>query len=91
VLFNALLSSVGHTVIAGYLYTLIFTYILPSNTHKQQAALKKDILDGRRELANTSAQDEFSKWARIRRKVDKQVVELEALSGFTPRWSRWSC
>lgn len=32
------------------------------------------------ELKATSAQDEFSKWAKLRRKVDKAVADLEALS-----------
>lgn len=37
-------------------------------------------MDGRRELQSISAQDEFSKWAKVRRRVDKQVNELEALN-----------
>lgn len=48
--------------------------------HKKQATLKKEILDGRRELQSISAQDEFSKWAKVRRRNDKQATELEALN-----------
>jgi hypothetical protein len=79
VLVNTLISLIGQSAISGFLYSVIFTYLLPSGTHKKQAALKKEILDGRRELQATSAQDEFSRWAKIRRRVDKQTSELEAL------------
>lgn len=47
---------------------------------KQQRAQKAEILKLRAELAATSSQDEFSKWARIRRKLDKAVQDLESSS-----------
>ncbi|KAK9896890.1 hypothetical protein P389DRAFT_168606 [Cystobasidium minutum MCA 4210] len=80
VLFNSFIALIGQAAISSFLYTLIFTYILPSDVHKKQKALKKDIVDGRRELQSISAQDEFSRWAKVRRRVDKQVNELEALN-----------
>jgi len=80
VLFNTLLSLVGHAAITSTLYTLVFTYLLPNEQHKTLRNLKKDIVAGRSELSNTSAQDDFAKWAKIRRRVDKQVGELEALN-----------
>lgn len=80
VLFNSVLSLIGHAAITSTLYSFIFTYLLPNELHQKQRGLKKEILAGRRELSNTSAQDDFAKWAKIRRRVDKQVGELEALS-----------
>ncbi|KAI8804687.1 WRB/Get1 family [Cladochytrium replicatum] len=38
---------------------------------------RKEILDIKGDLSRTSAQDEFSKWAKLRRKLDKQVAEYE--------------
>jgi len=32
------------------------------------------------ELGKTSSQDEFAKWARLRRKVDKSLADLEKIS-----------
>ncbi|CAD6580638.1 MAG: GET complex subunit get1 [Cyphobasidiales sp. Tagirdzhanova-0007] len=80
VLFNSFLSLVGHSAISTSLYSFIFTTLLPTEQHKKQANLKKDIVNGRRELSNTSAQDDFAKWAKIRRRVDKHVADLEALN-----------
>lgn len=80
VLFNSFIALIGQSAISSFLYSIIFTYILPSNVHKQQNKLKKEILSGRRELQSISAQDEFSRWAKVRRRVDKQTSELEALN-----------
>ncbi|RKO87913.1 WRB/Get1 family, partial [Blyttiomyces helicus] len=40
--------------------------------------LKRDILDTRAELGKTSAQDQFAKWAKLRRRLDKLVAEYES-------------
>lgn len=80
VLFNSFIALIGQSAISTFLYTVIFTYILPSDVHKKQKTLKQEILAGRRELQTISAQDEFSKWAKVRRRVDKQSGELEALN-----------
>lgn len=44
------------------------------------AKLRKEILSLRAELKATSSQDEFAKWAKIRRNLDKKVAQLEDLS-----------
>lgn len=80
VLFNSFIALIGQSAISNFLYSIVFTYILPSSVHKQQSSLKKEILSGRRELHSISAQDEFSRWAKVRRRVDKQSSELEALN-----------
>lgn len=45
---------------------------------KQQNQLKKDLFSTRQQLNLTSSQDEFAKWAKLRRSVDKHVAQLEA-------------
>jgi len=80
VLFNSAVSLIGQAAISSLLYSTIFTYILPNEQHKKQRALKGEIILNRTDLSNTSAQDDFAKWAKIRRKVDKQVAELEAMN-----------
>lgn len=51
-----------------------------SSSSKQSRALKSEILKLRAELAATSAQDEFTKWAKLRRRLDRGVAELETSS-----------
>lgn len=46
----------------------------------QQKKLKNEILVNKKELLQTSAQDQFAKWAKLRRSVDKGLAELEKLS-----------
>ncbi|PWN37150.1 uncharacterized protein FA14DRAFT_170035 [Meira miltonrushii] len=45
---------------------------------QQQRQLKKDLFSTRQQLNLTSSQDEFAKWAKLRRSVDKHVAQLEA-------------
>ena len=39
--------------------------------------------DIKSQLTNTSSQDEFAKWAKLRRQHDKLVVEYDKLAGTT--------
>ena len=48
----------------------------------RQRALKLEILSTKSELLTTSAQDQFAKWAKLRRSVDKGLADLEKLSEF---------
>jgi len=54
--------------------------VAPSALHKKQKAMRKQILASKAELTSTSSQDEFAKWAKLRRKVDKEVADLESIS-----------
>lgn len=47
---------------------------------RQQSKLKTELLKTKQELAKTSAQDQFAKWAKLRRSVDKMLSDLEKLS-----------
>ncbi|TKA52231.1 hypothetical protein B0A53_04654 [Rhodotorula sp. CCFEE 5036] len=62
---------IGSDRLASLVYT---PFASASKAQKQQ---KADILKLRAELAATSSQDEFSKWARLRRKLDKAVQDLD--------------
>lgn len=60
--------------------TQVYTPFAP--TSKANKDKKAHILKLRAELAATSSQDEFSKWARLRRQLDKAVADLETSSEF---------
>ncbi|KAG6877890.1 GET complex subunit get1 [Termitomyces sp. T159_Od127] len=46
----------------------------------QLRAKRKEVLNTKAELLKTSAQDQFAKWAKLRRSVDKGLAELEKLN-----------
>lgn len=48
--------------------------------YARQRQLKAELLATKKELMQTSAQDQFAKWAKLRRSVDKGLAELEKLS-----------
>ena len=39
--------------------------------------LRKDVVRLNREMTNTSAQDDFAKWAKLRRQHDKKKAEYD--------------
>ena len=47
---------------------------------KRQQEFKSELLSKKAELLKTSAQDQFAKWAKLRRSVDKGLADLEKLS-----------
>ncbi|GAA6020441.1 hypothetical protein JCM11491_000247 [Sporobolomyces phaffii] len=67
-----LIEYVGSDALASFIYTPFAT------SSQSNKAKKAEILQLRADLAATSSQDEFSKWARIRRKLDKAVADLES-------------
>lgn len=56
-----------------FVYTLLFH----RPTLRSQRALRREILATKQELAATSSQDQFAKWAKLRRRVDKGLADLE--------------
>jgi hypothetical protein len=57
--------------------------LLPTSTSKafvEERALQREYLRIRRDLNATSSQDEFAKWAKLRRQHDKLVEQLEKKS-----------
>ncbi|KAI9288292.1 CHD5-like protein-domain-containing protein [Umbelopsis sp. AD052] len=66
----------------GYAYLTALTYDLYSKVSTDQAVVRqrkyrKQVLQLRTELAQTSSQDQFAKWAKIRRKCDSATDSLE--------------
>jgi hypothetical protein len=58
----------------------LYIRLFHSSDVKEQKQLKKNLYESRQQLNKTSSQDEFAKWAKLRRNVDKMVSQLEATS-----------
>ncbi|KAI1754725.1 CHD5 domain-containing protein [Xylaria castorea] len=75
-----LVNSIGATSINNMLWNLYLA--LPTEVSKQAAEKNKfqqEYLAIRRDLTATSSQDQFAKWAKLRRQHDKQLEQLEKL------------
>ncbi|KAI0472439.1 CHD5 domain-containing protein [Xylaria cf. heliscus] len=75
-----LVNTIGATTINNVLWTLYL--VLPTEVSKQAGEknkLQKEYLAIRRDLNATSSQDQFAKWAKLRRQHDKQLEQLEKL------------
>jgi uncharacterized membrane-anchored protein YhcB (DUF1043 family) len=59
-------------------------YLKLTNDEKaiKQRKMKKQLFQMKAELDSTSSQDEFAKWAKLRRKLDKAAADLEKLSKY---------
>ncbi|KAG6853768.1 GET complex subunit get1, partial [Blastosporella zonata] len=60
-------------------YTL-YLWVFHSSTSAQLREKRREVLNTKAELLKTSAQDQFAKWAKLRRSVDKGLADLEKLS-----------
>lgn len=58
----------------------IYARIVNFSAYKKLNAAKKELFETRQLMNATSAQDEFSKWAKLRRKVDKLTSEVDEKS-----------
>ncbi|QPC60482.1 hypothetical protein HYE67_002713 [Fusarium culmorum] len=73
-----LVNTIGATAINNMLWTLInFLPISTSKAAGEQRKLQADYLKVRRDLNATSSQDEFARWAKLRRQHDKLLEQLE--------------
>ncbi|KZT61775.1 hypothetical protein CALCODRAFT_522579 [Calocera cornea HHB12733] len=79
VLLTQLIDWVGKSLLEDWAFAL-YSRLLISGPARQQRALKRDVFREKQELARTSAQDEFAKWARLRRRVDKGLADLDKLN-----------
>ncbi|KAF5684704.1 GET1 [Fusarium circinatum] len=73
-----LVNTIGAAAVNNLLWTII--NFLPISTAKaagEQRKLQADYLKVRRDLNSTSSQDEFAKWAKLRRQHDKLLEQLE--------------
>ncbi|KAG6004812.1 hypothetical protein E4U21_000768 [Claviceps maximensis] len=78
-LVSQFINAVGASMINNLIWALINH--LPTSTSKaavKQRRLQTEYLKARRDLNATSSQDEFAKWAKLRRQHDKLLEQLEA-------------
>ncbi|KAK9469120.1 WRB/Get1 family, partial [Lipomyces arxii] len=81
VVFNAFISAIGSDNLAEYIWHLWTTFApteAARNVRKLRQLQREAILKST-EQANTSSQDEFAKWAKLNRQVDKLKTEIETL------------
>ncbi|WFD08296.1 GET complex subunit get1 [Malassezia vespertilionis] len=73
---NQALTWTGRDAIQAFFYR-IFVAVTQRKASRDLATMKVELYDTRQELNLTSAQDQFSKWAKLRRKVDKLTQQVE--------------
>ncbi|KAI9843905.1 MAG: GET complex subunit get1 [Sclerophora amabilis] len=77
-LFIDLISQEGAVIVQDACWSLYLR--LPNATSKtaqDQSRLRQEYLRIKKEMNSTSSQDEFARWAKLRRQHDKVVAELE--------------
>jgi len=79
VLFSQVVAWIGASVLSDAA-CLMYLYAFQRGTMAQQRRLKSDILATKAEMQRTSAQEQFAKWAKLRRKVDKGLEDLDKLN-----------
>ncbi|KAG6016837.1 hypothetical protein E4U54_000391 [Claviceps lovelessii] len=73
------INAVGASHINDLIWTLVNYLPIPtSKAAAEQRRLQAEYLKVRRDLNATSSQDEFAKWAKLRRQHDKLLEQLEA-------------
>ncbi|KAF8444770.1 CHD5-like protein-domain-containing protein [Boletus edulis BED1] len=80
VFLTELVSWIGKTVLLDFAWAL-YCRMFMSVQYTRQRQIKAELLVTKKELLQTSAQDQFAKWAKLRRSVDKGLAELEKLNG----------
>ncbi|KAG0224072.1 GET complex subunit get1 [Actinomortierella wolfii] len=74
-----LVNLIGKAYFTAMAYHLYLNIMYKDKVAKQRL-LKKEVLTLKNELGRTSSQDEFAKWAKLRRKMDSRVADLEKLT-----------
>ncbi|KAI9478029.1 MAG: WRB/Get1 family [Benjaminiella poitrasii] len=70
---------VGYSYLTSVAYDLYVKVTKDARVVKQKK-MRRNLLQLKTELGQTSSQDEFAKWAKLRRKLDKSVADLEKLN-----------
>ncbi|KAF8712357.1 Protein GET1, partial [Rhizoctonia solani] len=65
--------------LVGYKCKALSTIFLKSTVDRQRT-LRADVLAAKRDLLQTSSQDQFAKWAKLRRRVDRGLAELDTIN-----------
>jgi len=74
-----LISWIGQGVLLELAYGL-YLRIFHSGTDARLRKLKAELMSTKTELLKTSAQDQFARWAKLRRSVDRGLADLEKLN-----------
>ncbi|KAI9637645.1 protein GET1 [Dioszegia hungarica] len=74
-----IVSWVGKSVLQELAFSA-YSRVLLSSPASKQRTLRKQVLADKAALSKTSSQDEFAKWAKLRRKLDKGLADLEAVN-----------
>ncbi|ORY11167.1 CHD5-like protein-domain-containing protein [Clohesyomyces aquaticus] len=75
-----IINTFGANTINQLLWILYNKLPVPTSKRAAQAAsLKREILRLKRELSGLSAQDDFARWAKVRRQHDKALSEFEKI------------
>ncbi|KAJ5949696.1 CHD5-like protein [Penicillium verhagenii] len=76
-----LINTIGASTIDLLLWQLYLKVPTSSARNaREQQRLKGEVVKLKREMNSTSSQDEFAKWAKLRRRHDKAVEEFEAMN-----------
>lgn len=75
---SSLVSILGSSAIIGSLFN-VWIRLRHSSESAKIAKKKKELWDLKQQLNQTSAQDQFAKWAKIRRKLDSTMAEYEKM------------
>ncbi|BDD61179.1 GET complex subunit get1 [Monascus purpureus] len=76
-----LINTIGATTIDALLWILYLKFPTSISANaREQNRLKREVLQLKREMNNTSSQDEFAKWAKLRRRHDKTMEEYESIN-----------
>ncbi|GMK54109.1 hypothetical protein CspeluHIS016_0106950 [Cutaneotrichosporon spelunceum] len=76
VLLAQIITWVGKTALQELAFSF-YTRVFLSSSQKTQKRLRSQVLQDKAELNKTSSQDEFAKWAKLKRRVDKSLDDLE--------------
>lgn len=79
VLLTQVVAWIGKSVLQEAAFSL-YSSIFLSSAYRDQKKLRKQVLEDKAELGRTSSQDEFAKWAKLKRKLDKGLADLEKTS-----------
>lgn len=82
VLLTQVVAWIGKSVLQEAAFS-IYSSVLLAKAQRQQTKLRKQVLEDKAELGRTSSQDEFAKWAKLKRKLDKGLADLEKTSEYS--------
>ncbi|KAK9472631.1 CHD5-like protein-domain-containing protein [Dipodascopsis tothii] len=83
IVFSTVVAAIGRENIAEAIYSLLILvpFLPAAKLNKKARALQLEAITVSTECNNTSPKEEFAKWAKLNRKVEKLKLEIEATYG----------